>query len=434
MKRKSHIKLEISTSEEYFPLIEENYAMPIELKQLELKQKDLLTNTQKAEIISLINQNNISLLIDSLKEKNFNLKALEFGLQHSTNPEIFNILENAYLNKKIGKLKNRPLKIIREKTEAEGSTLGNFVTKLNEKDEIKSKHHNIWIQKKQTIKGKNIGEEICEYIGSNLMNYIMGDNSPKVRLHKDEENNISIISKFIPNFTTLSNQDTHKIKNALNHVKERARFFAANILLADYDTNLGNIGIRIDDNGESNLARIDNGKALSYKIVRKTPDSKTFSDTPSDIPANIIKNNIFRDPIFKKDLFKGEDFGSELIEICDNLNINSIKKIINLSLNNIEKAYGKNIFSNPSVVEELKNRIEFDSQSISRQDLENAIINNIALLIPELKTIASNEIRNDKENITLDCINITSSPERTFVKKLKDERSNYKTQENKKIN
>ncbi len=324
--------------------------------------------------------------------------------------EIREIFENSLIEKRIGKVKNRPVKLFSNKDE--GVTEGRFVKKDLQNNELPSlKHSTTWLEKIGGISGRrNIGEEICEYIGTNLMNQLLDKNSPKIRLYKDNQGNVRLMSKFIQNFIPLESFDLINEK-PFNGALGLTNFFAANILFADYDTNIQNAGIRRDNLGDSHAARIDNGKALSYKKVKrpKDYDSNIFAEHNSNIEPteDIVIGNIFRAKVYSG-VFDNIDMANELLNLSNSLNINKLRKVIKLSLDNIEEAYGSDILSNPAILQELRERMEFpENITINRQVLENAIIENIQFMNNIIRIYAEKQVQkntginnnSNKENI-----------------------------------
>jgi hypothetical protein len=392
MKKKPKFKLELF-EEEYVP--ENEYIEEISPTTEEKTQKELLIRDQANLIREFLLVTRSPEEINAfLGREKYKSEAIGAVLQEVTPSPLKDVLELAYLKRKIGGVKNRPLTVI--STKNEGSTLGQFVRKTPSADGVQRLKHKVtWLKKNQDEGQKNIGEEVCEYIGNNLMNHLLGDNSPKVRLHKDPESGkVSIMSRFIPNFSTFSKLGSRDVDAAFMNAEGKTKFFFSNAVLCDYDTNLGNIGTRVDDEGVSHLVRIDNGKALSYNTARHRPDTvDTALDGHREEPVvNIVRDRVFRNQCFKKGGFEGPEFAQELYAICENTDLNTLRNIIRLSLDNIEEAYGPGVLESEAVRHELGLRMNFPAGNVSRQTLEDAIIANVSELRDGLKTLAVSEL------------------------------------------
>lgn len=311
-----------------------------------------------------------------------------------------NIVEDAFLKAKIGEVKYRDF--IKVENKNIGVSQGAFVVKA--KDNIADpslKYKYKWIKKTSSNSTKNIGEEICEYVGTNIMNYLLEDNSPKVRLFKDQKNNVSLGVKFLNNFKTYDSCSRAEISDIEEKIengslKGLARFYLANMILGDYDNNPGNFGFITNDKGEISIARIDHGKIFSYKSIKKESDEAMmqtvfnmgakFEDFIKerynhDYNLNNIEQKIFRNPFFKNNnMFKGDRFNQELDDLIKEINVNFISKIIDRSIGNIKEAYGADIFLNTKVQETLSERLMIDKSTINEETFKTALLDNIDII------------------------------------------------------
>lgn len=311
-----------------------------------------------------------------------------------------NIVEDAFLKAKLGEVKYRGF--IKVENKNVGVTQGAFVVKA--KDNIADpslKYKYKWIKKTSSNSTKNIGEEICEYVGTNIMNYLLEDNSPKIRLLKDPKNNVSLGVKFLDNFKTYESCSRAEILDIEVKIENRelkglARFYLANMILGDYDNNPGNFGFITNDKGEISIARIDHGKIFSYKSIKKESDEammqKAFNSELNfedlireryshDYNLENIEKKIFRDHFFKNNnMFAGSEFNKELDEVMKEINVDFISKIIDRSIKNIKEAYGADIFLDAKVQETLSERLMIDQSAINEETFKTALLDNIDII------------------------------------------------------
>ena len=368
------------------------------------RQKEDLIEKQVLEIGFILDGYDNPEVQAILKDKEFKAEALEKALnQLDPKSTKYNILENAYLDQKIGKVKSRDLDFFARKDV--GSTEGRFVRKSASGSEQSLKHNITWLEKTGRIGGNDVGEKICEYIGTSLLNQMLGDNSPKIRLYKADDGSVKLMVKFIDEFESLDKIGPAQIQSTEN----KANFFAANILLGDYDTNLGNAGIRKD--GEHvYLARIDNGKALSYKKIINHSDAeihKSFLDNVDLKPLNFIemKDKVYRDPKYKNGLFEGEEFCEELSQVCSSFNERRMSKVIDHCLSNVMEAFGEDIFKDENVKRELQARMDLP-EDFSKSDFKAVIMNNMSFMNTELFKFSQSRTRHKNSPANIENIDI----------------------------
>lgn len=318
-------------------------------------------------------------------------------------PELREALNDFLIEKNIGMVKTRPLVKIAEKEE--GISKGRLVNKLpkNETDTNTLKHLTRRMQKGDA---DDPGEIICEVIGTNLFNSILGDNSPKLRLYKDEEGNITIVSKFIDNFQTL--EDTEEVEEKIKNAKGFAKFFAANVLFADYDIHQNNAGLRIAADGSYHWARIDNGRALSY-FIDNNYKRRRLTDLPNGQTAEGFINSMIRAG-YPEELFNGLDFICELNQLSSSIDEKKLRKIIKFSLRNLKEAYGDNFLDLDLVKSEFKARMHIDkSVQLTEQLLEDQILENINRLKANLKKISQEQFASAIQKMAEDTDAITQN-------------------------
>jgi hypothetical protein len=370
------------------------------------KQKKDLIDKQALEIAVILESYSDPEVQAILKDKKFKAEALEKALD-AINPKLekYNILENAYLDQKIGKVKSRDLDFFAPKEV--GSTEGRFVRK-SASGERALKHNITWLEKIGRIDGDDVGEKICEYIGTSLLNQMLGDDSPKIRLYKADDGSVKLMVKFIDEFESLDKCSLAQINSTGN----KANFFAANILLGDYDTNLGNTGIRKD--GEHvYLARIDNGKALSYKKIINHSDAeirKSFLDNADLKPLNFreMKDKVYRDPKYKAGLFEGDEFNESLERVCSNFNQRRMSKVIDRCLSNVVEAFGEDVLKDRNVKRELQERMDLP-EDFSKSDFKAAIMNNMSFMNDELLKFAKSKIKHKNSPTNIENIDVNIS-------------------------
>lgn len=379
------------------------------------------TKEQKLKILDIINENNNDL--DSLQEKlsqsKFKPEAYtsvinDLNKQDETpNPDLLKILHQEKINSKIKPVKHNSLDSIGKKQA--GMQDGGLVSKSTVGKQS-AKHTNTWIKKTGIIpegyentglEGK--GEQVCEYLGTNLFSEVMGNNSPKIRLHKDKEGNVSILSKFINDakgdgFQTIEdivrNSDSNKsIKDILreenaSQVQGMGKLITSNILFADYDVHGGNVGIKTDQkDGSRHWTRIDNGKALSYNAqmdFRK--GGAKFSDRPQT--AKGFMETMRSTNEYPDELLTGLDFADDLAREASAANIDNLKHTIKRSIEVLKEAYGDDFLKDPEVNHSLRKRMGFkEDEPLTEESLENKITGNISRLQSELKEISREEFK-----------------------------------------
>ena len=368
-----------------------------ELEQLDTRRE--LIALQTYDILDKVNghSGNPGLLTRYLLESHYKPKAYEGALtyikEHRYPSYYYQAIENAYLKTKIGEVKHRP--IIYEGNKPDGVTDGILVKKFpkNSKDSNILKHKNIWLKKNGGAGGGGLGEEACEYIGTNVTNLIMGKNSPKLRLYEDEDGSISLMSKFIPNFTTLRNIRADIRNEKLKKAKGFANFFVANVITGDYDFHSGNVGIRKDENRNNYIARIDNGRAFSYHIKRDfTLGTRSFVAIPQT--ATDIKNTMLGiSNIYSPEMFQGIDFAGDLYQASANISTSRIRKVIRLSIDNLKAAYGEDFLSNEEIKNQFIQRLGIPvGTTLTKEYIEDRIIENTTRLKAELQEMAMSEM------------------------------------------
>ncbi len=222
-------------------------------------------------------------------------------------PEIMQILHNKRIHEEMRAPKiDRPVAYHAKKVE--GAHYGRLVKKVPESDIEKldnQKYRNIWLEKTghSGEHTSRIEDVFCEYIGTHLMREILGnERAAKLRLYVQNDD-IKIMSKFIPDFETIKGSRSYNEREGILAIKGFARFFAANALIADYDLNYGNVGIRTIE-GESFWARIDNDCALSYTVCNNNIFDKNF--------AVNFKKNMVDSSLYESALFNNFNFACEL--------------------------------------------------------------------------------------------------------------------------
>lgn len=328
-----------------------------------------------------------SQLLDSTDPRGKPYKADAFKLVLDNNsfpPATQESLTNAYLDRKIGYIKQRTLDPAGQKPD--GQTIGGQVRKSRKPNDTNvKKHKNIWLQKTGAL-NPGLVEDVCEYIGTNLINHMLDENSPKLRLHQDSDGEITLLSKYIDNFETFRNEPTDKVRKLIHNSENFAIFFAANALIYDYDIHPGNVGIRISD--RYYLARIDNGCALSYHIDRNFRQrSKVTTTTPGS--AEDFKQTMLSLDIYSPEMFEGIEFATKLSQSINNINLREMREIIDISIYNLKKAYGEDFLNDPSIAQNLKKRLGIDpNTNLDKELLTNIIISNMTRIKEELNELA----------------------------------------------
>lgn len=384
--------------------------LDVEEMKEKIFQRGLLINKQSEEILLIISENQDTHLLKE-KLKNYKVDALERALNYSDNNEHvypkhnLEVLEDVFLEKLVGKVKTRPVEFAAEKDE--GKSSGRFVLKVDDQDNQSLKSKTPWIEKYEDSPYKrNKGEEICEYTAGVLMKLLMGDNSPKARLYKDGDD-VKLMFKIIPKFKTLE-QTSHKEQELLK-VKDAEKFIVAHIIMANYDTNFGNVGLREGEDGKKHLAGIDPEKSFSFKAVAK-PRNQKIEDS-FDFDKNALsdkefainaKKQIFRESIYHN-LFAREDSYKKISEAVDKVNIKRLRKALNLALENVEEAYGADVFSNQKVDQELRRRIDFPlGNEITKDLFLNATLSEISKLKNGVKEMANDQLKEQKIEIAIE--------------------------------
>lgn len=323
------------------------------------------------------------------ENKSFKTDAIVGAIEYMQNnpqrfsQEIKEQFNDLLLEKKVGAVKTRPLEKIGAKDT--GITPGSFVHKLpkNATDDNLLKQSRTWVYKGGA---NDPGEIVFEIIGTNLFNDLMGDNSPKLRLHKDSNGNVLVMSKFIENFKTLDAID-QDVEELFSKAKGFAKFFAATSLFSDYDFHQRNVGFRQNDNAELEWARIDNGRALSYFVGNSYKRKKLYelkeAQTVEGMKDSMIKTG------YHEELFEGFDFAYELNQAVNQIDEKKLRKIIKFSMRNLQEAYGENFLDNDKIKEEFRFRMHINkSINLTPQLIEDEIIGHINRLRAELKELA----------------------------------------------
>ncbi len=271
-------------------IIAEQAAKIIELIREDLPPKEF--DTQLAAIPKLNHQALFS--------------ALKILRSDKLNYPNIDILNRVSIESRIGDVKERPVVKLEKNTQGMSESL--VVKKgLHQSEEKSAKHDNKWQKKLGTpvdIEDQDLfdgkGENVCEYLGTNLANLTlpMDELSPKLRLLREGEE-VFPISKYLPNFKTVQDlkldaMRDKKPKNREFNLKDKeitgfGNMFATSFLTGDTDPNAGNIGLV---NGKK-MARIDFGKALSFnarlnpKLTEIDDNASEFSDTEGDINSSL---------------------------------------------------------------------------------------------------------------------------------------------------
>ncbi len=373
------------------------FSASVEFKQQEVRKE--LISLQSDDILNTLNMYknmmhnaNPGRLTETLTASHYKPEAYEAILDNIKQHfplHYYKAVENAYLDEKVGYVKHRPITYQGEKPD--GITDGALVKKIskNNRDSNILKHKNTWLKKNGGEDGGYKGEEICEYIGTNLSNLIMGENSPKLRLYRASNGSVSLMSKFIPNFTTLRNIPSRERNERIKKSNGFANFFIANVLIGDYDFHSGNVGIREDKDGNSYIARIDNGRALSYYIKRdfllNTKSTVTAPRTATDIRNTMLGVS----GMYSSNLFQGIDFAADLYQSSSNIDIPRMRKVIRLCLDNLREAYGNDFLNNEDIKKQLTQRLGISEKTpLQEEQIEDVIIENIERLQYELQEMA----------------------------------------------
>ena len=326
------------------------------------------------------------------ENKSFKAEAVKFALEYMEknssrfSQEMREAISDFFVERSVGTLKERPLEKIAEKTD--GINSGRMVSKppKNQTDVNLLKQNKVWMQKDGI---DDVGEIFCELISTNLSNAMLGANSPKFRIHKDENGNVTVISKFLDDFKTLQDS-ANDYEDFAKEAKGFANFFAANALLGDYDVHEGNVGLRIANDGSRHWARIDNGRGLSFNVDVNYRRKKLLKleqpQTAEGFKASMIRTG------YDEELFKGIDFACELNQAANNIDEKRMRKIIKLSIKNLKEAYGENLLSNHKVKDELQYRMNIPLDTpLTEALIEEKIIENFKRIQMGLKKIAQDQ-------------------------------------------
>ncbi len=233
-----------------------------------------------------------------------------------------------------------------------------------------------------------IGEDVCEYIATNISHVFLDSEkkSPKVRLIKDKNGDVSIGSKFLKSFTDLA-YSTEKNQQH-GYVTGFGECFAASFLLGDIDMNMENIGI-IKENSRNFFARIDFGKALSYNAHMNDEGLLEYNDQIASLAE-------FQEEIQDtyQDYFHGVDFAGEVFVTIDKLETKRIEKTLKLIMRNLKEAYRDDFLTNPEIEGVLKRRMGFRAgEVLSEEKIKNKMISNMTILAVELNEMAEREMQ-----------------------------------------
>lgn len=326
-------------------------------------------------------------------------------------PETISILKDISLERTIVAPKvNRTREKIGDKTQ--GITEGGIVRKKAKNDQDKNiLKQNKKIMLKNSSKDEGLeGGEVCEYIGSNLANIYLPEASAKFRLYVDKDSQgktekISVASTFIDKFQTVHDNWDEQGKDVGDNrltkdAKGFAQFFAANALIGDYDIHGGNIGAAETPDGTKKWARIDIGRGLSYNVDADWR-TRTLKQTHTPKTVELLKERMIQaEPAtYKESLFKGADFSLELNQAAQNVNENQTRKVIQLSMKNLKKAYGDDFLKNPNVKKELCYRMGFNPKvKLTERLIEDTVVKNTLDLKNQLKEMALKEAVKVKTN------------------------------------
>ena len=370
-------------------------AMPVlsakEREDLE-KERANLIDQQKHKLMAIIkdNQNDPDKLYKDISQnlKEYKPDALELALNEMQQDKKGSFYEEATIavkklwhTKMIGGVKlNRSMLAAGNKPG--GITEGGLFTK--ESKSLTDK--NLLKQSKVILlkKGSNQGEEVCEYLATNLANSMMGSQlSPKFRLHKDEQGEIKAASTFIKGFETLSSieKDSKKMEQAEGF----ARYFAVNAMLSDPDYHDQNAGITTLKNGKSYLTRIDHGKAFVFiggDIGNKVEDLKKKM-------INDIYHNGKYTEFYEKRLYS-PNFANELKEAANDINEGVFRHVIQSSMKNLREAYGEDFLEKDGIAQEIKNRFGLDKEvKLNEKLVEDIIVNKSLSIKKQLEEMAA---------------------------------------------
>lgn len=96
--------------------------------------------------------------------------------------------------------------------------------------------------------------------------------------------------------------------------------------------------------------------------------------------------------IYNKSLFEGVDFACELHQISKAVSEENTRKVIQLSMKNLKKAYGDNFLSNPDIKATLCKRMGIPlTTHLTEKLVENKIVENTLRVKKQLKELALQE-------------------------------------------
>lgn len=353
-------------------------AKTISLEEQQKSNREILILEEASHIVNIANNfngTNYDILkeeLSSLKDKrNKSYKSDAFKLALANNffsDEIYNAIKNVYIERKIGSIKTRDLEKSREKTT--GNSYGNIVKKTNSsQNDIMNniaKYNHEWMQKTSVgrFKTGEIAGNVREYIASNLINQIMEDTTPKIRLHVSEEGEVTILSKYLDNFQTFKDLLNAERKEIVKNAKNFANFFVGNLLVGDWDLNSGNVGFIESEDGNKNLARIDLGLALFYSPTNRAP-------------FELMEEMQYKG-YFSEENFTNLEFLTSLLLEKGNIDLDAIKKTLSLSFRNLRSAYGDDFLQEQTINKDLKRRLMIDKETFLTEELiSKKIVNNI---------------------------------------------------------
>jgi hypothetical protein len=395
---------ELEAIEKAFLFLEQSQSFPQHkslairnaIENIQEANRELLIKNQAALIIEQIESfegdpgDLIEALLDysDYKGKHYKPDAFKFVLDHYSFPsETDDAIKKAYIDSKIGYVKEREFDPAGAKPD--GITSGGQVRKTqNYNDHNVKKHKNIWLQK-TGVMTQGLIEDVCEYIGTNLINHMMDKTSPKLRLHRDEYGDITLLSKYLEDFETLRDKDPRTARELIRRSENFANFFAANILIGDYDIHPGNVGIITQD--RHYIARIDNGCALSYNMERNF-GGRIKKTLPGLQSVEGFKQTMLSLPIYSQEMFEGIEFTTDLQQAINDINPEDMRQIVDLSIHNLKDAYGEHFLNDYKIAKDLKERMGI-SPPITEEAITNTIIGNMVQLKKELNEFAINEMR-----------------------------------------
>ena len=362
-----------------------------EKQELEAQREEKIVS--QADALAKIidkHKNNPTELHNTLSQnlKSYKADAIELALQrmktYKLPKETTMVVEKLWHSRRIGEVKiNRGL--IGVGAKPGGITEGGLHRKKpkNEQDKNKLKQEKTVLLKNGGKDGGYQGEEVCEYLGTNLGTSIMGGRlSPKFRIHKKvQENKEYVASTFIADFKTADDGAN------MSKAKGFARFFTRQFAIANYDIHGGNLGTTTLPNGETYWTAIDDGRALCYKYL----DVNQFKK---------FALSIFRN-VYSKKMFHGKEFACELNTAANELDPEILRHIIKESMKNLKAAYGDDFLKHPHIKEQFKDRMGLTGK-LTEQMIEDKIIENIEARKIQLKEMAKLEAKRVIKKATLE--------------------------------